>query len=137
MRKEQNIIETLDKISIIKKELDGITALRNEAFKVFEDFHTCTLPIPKMLEIRDTYWKPLYNWNFLNTYSGYIELQSWSKIHSTFDLLYSGKINRSDFSFALTSSRLGVERYIQSLKALLSAEQEYFYHLIFIHLLSS
>ncbi len=127
MREEQTILETLNRISIQKKELAEIIALKNEAFKVFEDCNTCTPSLPKMLEIRDKYWKKLYNWNFLNTYSGYIDLQSWEKINSAFDLLFCGRISRTDFAFNLSKSRLSIERYIQNLEDKLTAEKTYFY----------
>lgn len=124
MRNNDKIFETVGKIIELKKDLNSITELKNEAFKVFDYESIQTPSIEEMLKIRDKTWKKLVRWDN-SKHNGYLSLQSWETIYLAFQKVSGAFINRREFVEMITESREEVEKYIDELNKMLLKEQTY------------
>ncbi len=122
----KTIYETIGNITKMKATLKRIIELRDGAFKAFiTKAHICP-SLKELLELRNKFWVPLYNWNSSdNPRYFYLDLQDWNTITEAFNQVHGAFISRREFVSILEPSRESVEKYIEELKEALSSEEAY------------
>lgn len=131
MKNENSILEIVRKISELKKDLASITKLKKEAFIIFEKKHC---PLKKILEINDSSWEKLWDWNVIGNveeerkHNMYLKLPEEHIIRNAFLNLGSADINRDEFFKILEESgiREYVEVYIKELQEEISKQEKEF-----------
>lgn len=129
MKNEKSIFEIVRRISELKEDLDSITKLKKEAFSIFER-PNCSLK--KILQINDSSWEELWDWNVIGDVEGerkhnmYLQLPEEHTIRNAFLNLGSADINRNEFFKILEESRIReyVEVYIKELEEEISKQQK-------------
>lgn len=120
MKRDNKFLKTFQEVIVLEGLCEELTELQRKAFDVFHPM-TSLEEIDKLFK---TSWKELFQWYNYHPTSPYLHIGDYDEIQKIFRDLTDARINRTEFSDLLASSREEVEKCIAEIESRLSKKQE-------------